>query len=189
MSRKHLASHHAPGTGKTAASSRMCLNYLLNNERESEKQTPATTSTTGTPKSVICQSIGDGQNYRNTGNTHRHTDNSTGGRLGSVEGLGNSPEIIGGSSSKEKKFVCEQCGTGFGMKSNLKRHIMTVHEDRRGYQCVTCGAAFGLKQNLATHIRVKHEKRRPFQCDVCGVSFGYKQVLQNHRRNIHGIDQ
>lgn len=89
--------------------------------------------------------------------------------------------------SKKKTFSCEQCGFLFGMRSNLKRHVHTVHEDRRTFSCNICNSAFGLKQNLATHIRVKHEKQRPFQCDVCKQSFGYKQVLQNHRRNIHHI--
>ena len=88
---------------------------------------------------------------------------------------------------KERRFVCRECGFAFGMRSNLKRHVMTVHEDRRHFRCSICGAAFGLKQNLLTHVRVKHERSRPFACDVCGVCFGYKQVLQNHRRNIHGL--
>lgn len=82
-------------------------------------------------------------------------------------------------------FPCTQCGFEFGMRSNLKRHISTVHEDQRGFRCDVCGASFGLKQNLVTHVRVKHERRRPFSCDTCGLKFGYKQVLQNHVRNIH----
>lgn len=105
-----------------------------------------------------------------------------------VEGITGraSSSSVSSSSQKEKKFECDICGFAFGMKSNLKRHVMTVHEDRRGWHCNICGASFGLKQNLGTHVRVKHEKKRPFTCDACGVSFGYKQVLQNHRRNIHG---
>jgi hypothetical protein len=82
-------------------------------------------------------------------------------------------------------FPCQQCGFIFGMRSNLKRHILTVHEDRRIFGCDLCSASFGLKQNLVTHVRVKHERRRPFSCIICGLTFGYKQVLQNHVRNIH----
>lgn len=89
---------------------------------------------------------------------------------------------------KAKRFKCESCGSAFSMRSNLRRHVKTVHEDRRGWRCDICGAAFGLKQNLCTHVRVKHEKLRPFTCDACGGTFGYKQVLQNHRRSIHGKD-
>lgn len=88
--------------------------------------------------------------------------------------------------AKRRAFACTQCGFVFGMRSNLKRHIATVHEAKRSFACHVCHAAFGLKQNLATHVRVKHEKQRPFRCAVCRAAFGYKQVLQNHRRNIHG---
>lgn len=87
--------------------------------------------------------------------------------------------------SGKKLFPCSQCGFVFGMRSNLKRHVSTVHEDQRMFTCEVCPASFGLKQNLVTHVRVKHERRRPFSCDTCGQKFGYKQVLQNHVRNIH----
>jgi len=87
---------------------------------------------------------------------------------------------------RARRFPCEQCGYIFGMRSNLKRHILTVHEEQRRYACKFCNKAFGLKQNLTTHVRVKHEKARPFRCEICMAAFGYKQVLVNHRRNIHG---
>ena len=90
-------------------------------------------------------------------------------------------------TERKRSFVCSKCGFSFGMRSNLKRHILTVHEDRRTFECPFCISTFGLKQNLTIHIRVKHQKKRPFACDICGNSFGYKQVLQNHRRNIHNI--
>lgn len=86
----------------------------------------------------------------------------------------------------KKVFPCTQCGFVFGMRSNLKRHVSTVHDDLRAFRCEVCPASFGLKQNLVTHVRVKHERRRPFSCETCGQKFGYKQVLQNHIRNIHG---
>lgn len=89
------------------------------------------------------------------------------------------------SGLKKRVFPCPQCGFVFKMRSNLKRHISTVHEDRRTFVCDICQMSFGLKQNLVTHVRVKHERSRPFVCDKCGMTFGYKQVLQNHVRNIH----
>lgn len=160
----------------------MQLDYLLNDAKVVDRtESSKARSGSETPKSVMCGSImdinyvqrGTSQTLERTRSTDKH----------SLENKKSSP-----SASKEKKFQCEQCGAIFGMKSNLKRHVLTVHEDRRGHQCQICGAAFGLKQNLATHVRVKHEKMRPFQCDACGANFGYKQVLQNHRRNIHGLE-
>jgi hypothetical protein len=93
--------------------------------------------------------------------------------------------IAGVMIGNRRSFPCGECGFVFGMRSNLKRHILTVHEDKRIFRCALCQASFGLKQNLVTHVRVKHERRRPFACPVCRLTFGYKQVLQNHIRNIH----
>lgn len=106
---------------------------------------------------------------------------------GGAKGMGKAKSLWGVAKDKERRFVCEKCGGGFGMRSNLKRHIATVHENKRVFRCELCDAAFGLKQNLCTHVRVKHMKVRPFKCEVCAQRFGYKQVLQNHRRSIHGL--
>lgn len=111
----------------------------------------------------------------------------TGRSMGGAKGIRKSKSLWSGGKEKERRFVCEQCGCAFGMRSNLKRHISTVHEQRRIFRCELCGAAFGLKQNLCTHVRVKHLKVRAFECEVCRYCFGYKQVLQNHRRSIHGL--
>lgn len=160
----------------------MHLDYLLNDTKISERpELNKTRSGPETPKSVMCGTIMEAS-YVKRGSSQGLE------RIDTVEKHKSEAKAASSTSSKERKFRCEQCGSSFGMKSNLKRHVMTVHEDRRGHQCQICGAAFGLKQNLATHIRVKHEKMRPFQCDACGANFGYKQVLQNHRRNIHGLE-
>lgn len=167
-------------------SSRMHLDFLLNDAEKTTTQAYGPTNGFGTKKQrfVGCEVIaGVQQNC----NGHRYVGSSGEEGEYSTEQTMKVINDPGHRSVKSKKFSCERCGAGFGMKSNLKRHVMTVHEDRRGYQCKICGAAFGLKQNLVTHIRVKHERRRPFQCNICGISFGYKQVLQNHRRNIHGM--
>lgn len=157
----------------------MRVDFLLNAELEDK----TSGDVTQTPKSVMWTGLGE------TGGTPGDT---RGGKSSDVKGRkrsngGGSDGNHVGANGKEKKFECELCGFGFGMRSNLKRHVMTVHEDRREWRCDICGAAFGLKQNLGTHVRVKHEKKRPFACEVCGACFGYKQVLQNHRRNIHGV--
>jgi Zinc finger, C2H2 type len=97
-----------------------------------------------------------------------------------------SANAAAGPANKKKGYACGVCGFVFGMKSNLTRHVSTVHLSRRAWTCGTCGASFGLKQNLETHVRARHERRRPFACCECGLAFGYKQVLQNHVRHIHG---
>lgn len=184
MSKNQQRSAYGNSRGSSAkvGSSRMHLDYLLNEAKDIERAgSVAGRSGSETPKSVMCGSLMD-VNYltKNSGKRperHNNMDKHETDNKGASSG-----------ASKERKFKCELCESAFGMKSNLKRHVMTVHEDRRGHQCEICGAAFGLKQNLETHVRVKHEKKKPFQCPICGASFGYKQVLQNHRRNIHGLE-
>lgn len=191
------AGRHTPPSARSAA--RMRVDYLLNDEGEEANVGSTFAGRSETPKSVIWDDLGEGRtsgsgisSSSSTSSSSRKHKSGAGGGTGTDgtgTGTGGHESGMGGktSGSKEKKFQCDQCGFAFGMKSNLKRHVMTVHEDRRCWRCDICGAAFGLKQNLGTHVRVKHEKRRPFACDVCSVSFGYKQVLQNHRRNIHGL--
>lgn len=151
---------------------RMSVEFLLNDVRESLQRDEKESEKEGlsqTPKSIM-----------------RSVENEEIPRM-SVGAKSKASTERRRGVCKTKRFGCEICGFAFGMRSNLKRHIMTVHEDRRGFVCGICDAAFGLKQNLATHVRVKHDKSRPFACEVCGYSFGYKQVLQNHRRNMHGL--
>ena len=50
-------------------------------------------------------------------------------------------------------------GVAFGQKSDLKRHIETVHEKRRDHVCGYCkGAAFGTASTLKAHISAIHLK-------------------------------
>ena len=84
--------------------------------------------------------------------------------------------------TKPRRFACPKCPSRFAIRSNLKRHLNTVHFDIRAFRCEVCHAAFGLKHNLRTHIRAKHERKRPFECEDCGANFGYKQVLKNHKK-------
>eukprot|EP00172_Hildenbrandia_rubra_P000725 Plantae.Rhodophyta-Hildenbrandia_rubra.ctg13992.p2 GENE.Plantae.Rhodophyta-Hildenbrandia_rubra.ctg13992~~Plantae.Rhodophyta-Hildenbrandia_rubra.ctg13992.p2 ORF type:complete len:206 (+),score=32.22 Plantae.Rhodophyta-Hildenbrandia_rubra.ctg13992:912-1529(+) len=95
------------------------------------------------------------------------------------------PSKSASSSSKPRRYACKRCPSKFAIRSNLKRHVKTVHFDIRAYECCVCHATFGLKHNLRTHVRAKHERRRPFACEDCGATFGYRQVLNNHRMNIH----
>ena len=53
-------------------------------------------------------------------------------------------------------FQCEQCDYLTVRKSNLERHVMTVHGKLRTFECETCGKTFGLKHHLEKHCQVMH---------------------------------
>jgi uncharacterized C2H2 Zn-finger protein len=52
--------------------------------------------------------------------------------------------------TKSRRHACPQCDAAFGNVSDLRKHVHTVHEQRRDYACPQCDAAFG----QAGHIYV-----------------------------------
>ena len=59
--------------------------------------------------------------------------------------------------------VCEVCGKHFSKKSNLTRHVMSVHENKR-YQCPVCNKQFKRRYLLTSHVKL-HE------CDPTVVQY------------------
>ena len=59
-------------------------------------------------------------------------------------------------------------GVAFGEKSNLTRHLDTVHLERREHTCRYCpGVAFGQKSDLTKHVNMVHLKLREHACPYC----------------------
>lgn len=181
---------------------RMGLDYLLNDDMYTSKAIPknrpaldgrhGSGTTQVTPSDRSRQSHIQPAPHRSyptyqPAPHNEHLNTSVDTHVHALNSHGISNRKHSSSSNSVKTYQCKICGTSFAIKSNLKRHISTVHEDRRQYMCRICGMSFGLKQNLDTHIQAKHEKKRPYHCDLCGSRFGYKHVLQNHSRNIHGL--
>merc|ERR1712150_434461 len=51
---------------------------------------------------------------------------------------------------------CKQCGYSSSDKSNLRRHIKSVHKKIKNYECEKCENAFSQKVHLEKHIKTKH---------------------------------
>ena len=56
----------------------------------------------------------------------------------------------------EKTFKCEQCGTSFGTKGNLKQHIEAIHLKKRDFACDICGSKFYFKHKMEEHVKARH---------------------------------
>lgn len=82
---------------------------------------------------------------------------------------------------------CEQCDLVFAKRSNMLRHVQTVHKRVKEFECNICGAKFGLKADLRRHRYRLHESRA-FSCDKCGRSFAEQDQLQLHIRKVHEED-
>lgn len=66
-----------------------------------------------------------------------------------------------GKTSSVIKCSFEDCKASFSNKSNLKRHVMAVHEDSRPFACSFsgCGERFAYR-----HVRDNHEKSSIHSC-------------------------
>ncbi|VDN60557.1 unnamed protein product [Dracunculus medinensis] len=64
---------------------------------------------------------------------------------------------------KERRHICEICGSSFGRSGGLKRHFIMVHTNRKFY-CNYSGCdhpGFKCSKALTAHIRSKHTFDRP----------------------------
>jgi len=72
-------------------------------------------------------------------------------------------------------FLCEICSKAFGKKSQLDRHIYSLHteiEDKTEYQCAICAKVF-YDQRKLDHHKTLHTGEKEFICTVegCGKAF------------------
>jgi hypothetical protein len=84
-----------------------------------------------------------------------------------------------------KKFNCDQCEKSFGHKSNLNKHVKTVHLKQKNFKCEHCEKSFGQKGHLKVHIKTIHLNQKNFHCDQCDISFGQKGNLKAHNTSVH----
>ncbi|PXF42817.1 hypothetical protein BWQ96_07468 [Gracilariopsis chorda] len=80
---------------------------------------------------------------------------------------------------------CNMCGQRFARRSNLFKHLRSVHDDRRRFACQSCQYKFKRQDHLLKHRRSVHAGLRKFACDICGFGFAEKFNRDKHRRSIH----
>lgn len=84
-----------------------------------------------------------------------------------------------------KKFICDDCGRSFRLKSYLFNHLHNVHI-RAKHVCLFCSKGFYKRYELSDHVRQYHTMEKPFLCEHAGCTktFARKKNLMIHQR-IH----
>ena len=111
------------------------------------------------------------------------------------------------AGSGKKEYHCQYCRYTTDRKNNLKRHVITMHENspkileccgifftnkaslrdhviqchKHGYDCRICGRNFCRKALLKRHVTV-HSGQKDFTCALCGYATSHKSNLDRHKK-------
>ena len=64
----------------------------------------------------------------------------------------------------EKSRYCDQCGDKFGNESELKGHVLSMHEGKKLYCCSICKAFFSDFRKMKIHLVSIHGKDNLLNC-------------------------
>ncbi|KAE8410092.1 hypothetical protein BDV37DRAFT_235693 [Aspergillus pseudonomiae] len=77
---------------------------------------------------------------------------------------------------------CTICGTRFTRRSNCREHVKRHDPSlRKSYHCEFCEKPFGRKTDLRRHVDSIHHGIRKFGCEDCGKRFGRRDTLSRHK--------
>ena len=75
-------------------------------------------------------------------------------------------------------------------KSNINRHIKSVHEGKKQFECQVCDSYSSLKADMTKLVKSIHDEKRLFEWELCSITFSNKDKLKvihlkTHVRSIH----
>ena len=82
---------------------------------------------------------------------------------------------------------CEECTFTSRYEKYLRRHILTVHSDKKEFRCTKCDFSCNRMDNLSKHITNIHEKdtKSVHSCTMCDFTSSYLTSLRRHVREVH----
>ena len=72
---------------------------------------------------------------------------------------------------KKKDFKCDICDKSFSQEAIMNIHMKSVHGGLKAFKCKICEKGFSLKTDMNRHISSVHEGKKPFICMICDKGF------------------
>ena len=97
------------------------------------------------------------------------------------------PTVDKNHSLKNRKFpkiagrTCPICYKMLYSKTNVKRHILTEHENTMRSQCPKCDKTFASKTSLEYHSKT-HSDVKEFVCEKCQKTFYNLMSYRSHQK-------
>lgn len=88
-------------------------------------------------------------------------------------------------SNCREKYKCTQCDYKSADKSNLNKHIKTVHDNVKDIKCTQCDFKCSIKSDLNRHIKAVHDKLKDIECTQCDFKCSTKGSLKIHIKAVH----
>ena len=90
----------------------------------------------------------------------------------------------------DRKFLCGQCNNGYKNKSSLRRHINSIHNEKRSI-CGTCNKAYFRNVDYIKHITKFHQplicKQGPENVEVISATAHAQKPTNSNSHNIRHI--
>ena len=80
---------------------------------------------------------------------------------------------------------CGICSYSCARKSDMTRHIASVHEKIKPHKCPICDYRSYKRYHVKNHVLTVHKGKRPFKCSDCEVSFTSTSSLKYHNLAVH----
>ncbi|XP_050092992.1 zinc finger protein 391-like [Anopheles aquasalis] len=89
------------------------------------------------------------------------------------------------SHTKENMLQCPHCPVQMVNRTNLVRHVRTVHEKVVIKSCEPCGKGFTTDNAYKSHMRTHHNIGEQYQCETCLKIFNHASSRLEHIKRVH----